>query len=142
MAKRLFASLVAVWFGFVTIQPLYASPCPHHEPALAALAQGFGVSGGSPVRPSHGTHGTHGSLVHDGGGGSDDGNHGSHGCHCVGACCGAAPVAVASPTDQSVPSMLAEQIAVPKSPPIVRAPETAAPHTHPFATAPPIAVLV
>ena len=132
MATRIFASLVAVWFGFVTIQPLYSAPCPHHQPALAALAQGLGSSAAAPH--SMAEHGTHGLAGHED-------RSGGHGCHCIGACCGAAPVAVAQQLTEWVPTTLAEQIGVSTTAPLARAPRESPPHSLPFATAPPPSLL-
>lgn len=132
IVTRVFASLVAVWFAFVTIQPLYGDPCPHHQPALAALAQGLGPrAGGSHAMAEHGTHGSAGH----------DDSSGSHRCHCVGVCCGVAPVAVAQATANWVPAPRAEEISVSRCRPAARITQTSAPHTLPFANAPPPTLL-
>lgn len=131
MVTRIFTSMVAVWFAFVTIQPVYGDPCPHHQSALAALAQGLGATGTNSHAMA--AHGTHGSPGHDG----SDG----HGCHCLGVCCGAAPVAIAQQPVEWVPSTRATQTGVAKTAPVARGAQNSAPHTLPFATAPPPTLL-
>ncbi len=83
---RWLAVVLATSFGFVTIQPGFVAPCPHHEPALALLARGMAMPPAAmhdmdamdlshaPDRPSSPHHG-HG---HD---------HGGDGCTCHGASC-------------------------------------------------------
>lgn len=139
---HMFASLMAVCFGFVTIQPLYGDPCPHHQPALAALAQGLGTGpGASHAMGAHdgmaggGEHGTHGAAGH---GSSGD----SHHCNCFGACCGVAPVALAQLPAAWVAVALARRVSVSSSAATARAPQPSPRHTLPFATAPPPALLV
>ena len=141
IAMRLLASFAAVWFAFVTIQPLYGDPCPHHQPALAALAQGLATgSGNSHTMGAQGDmaagmdHGTHGAAGHDG-------PHGSHQCHCLGACCGVAPVAFAQPRIEWVPIAVATRIRLSSSTRRVTVPRAPQPHTLPFSTAPPPALL-
>ncbi|MEO9250350.1 MAG: hypothetical protein ABI322_04985 [Gemmatimonadaceae bacterium] len=129
-AARIFTSLVAVWFAFVTIQPPYGDPCPHHQPALAALAQALGADGIAPH--SMAAHRTHGSSGH---------HSGSHSCNCLGVCCGAAPVAIAQPAVEWVPPALAMQESVGNTAPVARIIQTFAPHFLPFATAPPPTLL-
>ena len=152
---RVLASLVAAMFAFVTIEPLYAAPCPHHQPALVALAQGLGtahtttdakthapsdamshtMAGHHEMAAStHGTHSTHGSPTSHH---SDT----SHECNCLGACCGATPVAVAEQPAHWVPMMVARRISLVSSAPDVRVPRTLVPHTLPDCTAPPSALL-
>ena len=145
MAMRIFASMVAVWFGFITIQPLYGDPCQHHQPALAALAEGLGThSRVGHIMAEHenisgnvsasGVHEMSGAASHE------DHDH-NHQCHCVGDCCSATPVAMVQPATEWVPAAIARRIAVDAIAPIAIAPQTAAPHTLPFATAPPRALL-
>lgn len=134
MAMRIFASMVAVWFGFITIQPLYGDPCPHHQPALAELAAGLGAhSGAGHLMPAHGTDAGHmmaGTAGHE--------DHGvDHSCHCVGDCCSAAPVAMLPPATAWIPATIARRVSLQASAPVAQLPHTTAPHTLPFATAPP-----
>ena len=133
MATRVFASIVAVWFGFLTIQRLYAAPCPHHQPALAELAQGMAM------HPAAGKSSGSGSYAMPGMPGQN--GHDSHGCECLGAMCGTAPIAIAQPVDSPLPETIAARIEVPAIASISPAPKAASPHTLPFATAPPPALL-
>jgi hypothetical protein len=140
MAMRFLASLVAALFVLATIQPLYGDPCPHHQPALAALAQAIGTAHHGGFAAGHhaalpgSSHGSHGSPAN-----GDSGA--SHSCHCMGACCGAAPVAIAQQPEQWVPAAVAERIRLAASAPVIRAPRASAPHTLPDSTAPPSALL-
>jgi hypothetical protein len=138
---RVLASLVAAMFAFVTIEPLYGAPCPHHQPALVALAQGPGAvhftsheMAGHHEMTAAAPHGTHGSPAS---GHSDI----SHECHCLGACCGVTPVAIAEQPEQWVPATVARRISLVSSAPAARLPHTSAPHTLPDCTAPPSALL-
>lgn len=134
---RVFASFVAVWFGFVTIQPLYGDPCPHHEPALAALAQGLGngMRGSDAVAG----HEMSGSATH--GMPDDHGSGHSHSCHCMGVCCGAAPVAIAEQSPKWAPAAIATQVSISNRVAVTVEPTQPAPHSLPFATAPPRSLL-
>jgi hypothetical protein len=135
---RVLASLVAAMFAFVTIEPLYAAPCPHHQPALVALAQGLGAThstshemAGHQEMSAAAPHGSHAS------GHSDI----SHECHCLGVCCGVTPVAIAEQPEQWVPARVARRISLVSSAPAARLPRTSSPHTLPDCTAPPSALL-
>lgn len=131
MAMRVFTSLMAVWFGFITIQPLYGAPCPHHQPALAELAHGLGqysaASQGKMAASGHHMHHSPG----DSGSGSEDP------CRCLGACTDSAPVALTQAAVELIPAILAECTSVPAVAANQSASQPAAPHTLPFATAPP-----
>ena len=135
---RIFASLVAVWFGFVTIQPLYAAPCPQHQPALAELAGGPAAAHASAALPGHEmSGGAMGDMP-----GMPSGHGGSHRCHCMGVCCGAAPVAVMPQATQWLPAAPAAQTSVATRVAVTLARLPQADHSLPFATAPPAALLV
>ena len=130
MATRVFASIVAVWFGFLTIQPLYADPCPHHQPALAELAQGLSIHrDASHARSASGTHAMPGMPGHHA--------PGDQPCECMGAMCGTAPIALAQPVVAALPEVISARIETPAMLPVSLAPKAAPPHTLPFATAPP-----
>ena len=146
LATRVLASIVAVWFGFLTIQPLYADPCPHHQPALAELAQGMAIhtDAGQAMaaaavnhdvsgKPAANAHAMHGMPGHDG--------PGNQPCECLGAMCGTAPIAIAQTVVGSLPEIVTAEIATPAMPPISHTPKASPPHTLPFATAPPPAQL-
>ena len=139
---RFLAALVAVCFGFVTNQPLYDAPCPHHTPALAMLAEGL-VSAHAQhqaheeydahAMPGHASHLAHGSKGHD---------HGVNDvCHCLGACCVATPVALAQPTVQLVPGSVAVYVGATPLTDFARAPDGPTPYTLPLSTAPPVSLL-
>ena len=147
MATRVFASIVAAWFGFLTIQPLYATPCPHHQPELAELAQGLSIhadaghsrasTGRDDSDMSHvSASGSH--AMHD-----MPGHHvpGSHPCECLGAMCGTAPIAIAQAVARILPEIVTARIGMPTIASISPAPKVAPPYTLPFATAPPPALL-
>jgi hypothetical protein len=147
LTMRIFASFVAAWFGFVTIQPLYGAPCPHHEPELAALSQGLG----------HGMRGSNAMAGHDMAGDAAPTMPGDHGaghshshshsrnrncnCNCMGVCCGAAPVAIAQQSPQWAPAAIATQISISHRVAVTVEPTRPAPHSLPFATAPPRSLL-
>lgn len=140
MAMRVFAAMVAAWFGFLTIQPLYADPCPHHQPVLAELAHGLGADAGIGQSmashggmPMDGANGMHNMPGHDG--------TATHPCHCLGDCCGTTPVAVASSASRWVPAAIAARIELAALPAVFKVSASAPPHTLPFATAPPTALL-
>lgn len=133
LATRVFASIVAVWFGFLTIQPLYAAPCPHHQPALAELAQGMSIHPAAGKSSSSGSYAMPGMPEQHG--------HGSHGCECLGAMCGTAPIAIAQSGAEQLAEIAIASIDMPAIASTSPAPKVAPPHTLPFATAPPPALL-
>ncbi len=147
LATRVFAATVAAWFGFLTIQPLYVAPCPHHQLALAELAQGLSIAAGaghsmvSAGSESHemadmsagDAHSMHNMPGHNG--------PGSHQCRCLGAMCGSAPVGLAQSVARVLPAAITARMEVAAMPPVAHAPNAAPPHTLPFATAPPALLL-
>ncbi|HEY8312319.1 MAG TPA: hypothetical protein VIG47_17255, partial [Gemmatimonadaceae bacterium] len=62
-------------------------------------------------------------------------------CHCLGACCGAAPVAIAQPSVEWVPTSVSVYVGVNALADFTRAPNGLPPHTLPFPTAPPASPL-
>lgn len=134
MATRIFASILAAWFGFVTIQPLYAAPCPHHQPALAELAQGMSMHpAAGATKATSGPHAMHNMPGHSG--------HDSQPCECLGAMCGTAPIAIAQAATVILPETVVARMEMAAISSSSAGPNAAPPHTLPFATAPPPALL-
>lgn len=150
MVTRIFAATVAVWFGFLTIQPLYADPCPHHQPALAELAQGLGGiadvgrSMATRAADSHDMSGM-GDMSRSGAQGMPNtpgpDRSGGHACHCLGDCCGSAPVAIAQSSTRWVPDAKTGHADLAAMPGVASVAKAVPPHSLPFATAPPTTLL-
>ncbi len=140
LGTRILTALTAVVFGFVSIQPLYADPCPHHEPAVAELTAGMSLASpmAEPAMATHGTEGAHnGHATH----GGHAGRHDSGGCNCLGACCGTAAVALAKlPAGVVAAIVTLRAVPTPRSA-IAPSGTPRPPHTLPFATAPPASLL-
>lgn len=133
LVTRLLAAFVAVVFGFVTIQPVFADPCPQHQPALAAIAVAAGTTA------SHGGHDMSTAAHH----GGQHAHHSaaSHGCQCLGACCMASPVALSSPTIP-LPAAIVRDARIARTVAVaVLEWTTTAAHSLPYPTAPPDVLL-
>jgi hypothetical protein len=144
LAMRVCAAFVAAWFGFITIQPLYADPCPHHQPALAAIAHAASAQSGSATRQESQTSMLGGMAMGDGQamqGSSGNDTPASHACHCIGVWCGTAAVAMAQSPVAWALIPVAQHRAAPPTAPAVRSAHNDAPHSRPFSTAPPFAEL-
>lgn len=135
VVRRVFAALLAVWFGFTTIQPATAAPCPHHEPALVQLAAVM-------VHASSASTMHHAMMLHASHGSDGEHNHGStHQCTCMGACCTIAAVAIVVPALTFAPPTIVIGTHHPL-PPIALHARQFPPHTLPYPTAPPQSLIV
>ena len=141
-ALRLVCTLMAAWFMFSMIQPAFAEPCPHHQPALVLLAsslRGGGTGGGerahamSAAEMSAAGMAQHGTSSH-----GHSGPHGAtHRCTCVGVCGITGLIAFPGATLAFAPPHLAAGTTAPRLTRTARLPHQPAAHFLPDATAPP-----
>ena len=119
---RALAAVWAIWLQAALLAPASFDHCPEHGGRAAATQIA-----------DHTGHAAHGSHDH----GSPTDRHGRHSCTCLGACCCAAPVAVATATvDVPLVVMAVRTVAPPSDVGVVPA---FRPHSLPFANGPPVA---
>lgn len=140
-ALRLVCTLMAAWFMFSMIQPAFAEPCPHHQPALVLLASlRGGETGGrerahamSAAEMSAGEMAQHGTSSH-----GHSGPHGAtHRCTCVGVCGITGLSVFPGATLAFAPPHLVAGTTAPRLTRTARLPHQPAAHFLPDATAPP-----
>jgi hypothetical protein len=121
---RLVIAVWAVWLGAMLAGPPELHACPVHGDHAAHQMSGADMA----EMPAHAAH-----PAHNGAPSHQSGTH----CTCVGACCGAVPVA--APAAQVAEISVDEAIAVVPVAPLRedRATTVAPPHSLPFANGPP-----
>jgi hypothetical protein len=115
--KRSLATLVALWFVVLTSEPAALHACAVHDGGRSATAHAAPHDGSEHGTPHH------------------PGPTDAHHCACLGDCCAASPVAVASRIDLPTAALVAIEAETPSHAASMRAPHR--PFSRPPSTGPP-----